>query len=323
MVSVITLTYKNFDGLFRTITSVLEQDWPEFEYIISDDGSGNFPKQEVIDFVEQNRKDNLKRFEVFDNKINVGTVKHLNNAIRWCEGEYIFDLSCNDLFVDEHTISRIIQAFDEEQCDVLFISRIDYKNGRVCAICPHYHDRKRIHKLDTKEKRLSAFMLTEHCDMFIGPNVIYKKSVIERNGYFDENYVLFEDAPMIAKMIINEKVSIRPDLFYVLYDCATGVSAPRSRNPILSNDINRYNSIGKMEYYDQVDNRARYHIRFGVERVNAKNSLQLMLVCIKYLPRIVGYSFYSLGRKISGVGDRCVIKKLHSPYFDERGILCK
>ena len=37
LISVITLTYKNYDRLFQTIKSVIIQDYPNIEYIISDD----------------------------------------------------------------------------------------------------------------------------------------------------------------------------------------------------------------------------------------------------------------------------------------------
>ena len=315
IVSIITMTYKDFSGLFNTIRSVLEQDWPEFEYIISDDGSGNFPKQAVIDFIELYKRENLKSYQVLDNKENVGTVKHLNRIIKLCNGEYIFDLSCNDLYVDQHTVSNIVNAFEQEKCDVLIVSRLDYHNKSIKAICPHIYDRKRMNRLDTKEKRLSAFLMTEHCDMFIAPNVFYKKSVIERNGYHDESYRLFEDAPMIAKFLLNERVSIRPDLYAVLYECKNGVSAPKSKNAILANDIKRFNSVGKMEYYEHVSKKARYHIRYGVERSKAKNLFEYVFVNIKYSPRIIGYLLYCLGRRINSVGDRRVLKEIHSSFL--------
>ncbi len=310
MVSVITLTYKNFDGLLDTIASVLNQDWPEFEYIISDDGSGNFPKEKVMDFVEKNKKKNITNFELILNENNCGTVKHLNNVLKKCHGEYIFDISSSDMFIDQHAISRIMNAFESDKCDVIVASRVDYKNSKIIETCPHFYDWKNVKKLDTREKRLSAFFLTQHFDMFIAPNVIYKKSVIERNDFFDENYKLLEDAPMIAKLLWNEKVSLRPDLFCVLYECKNGVSARGSKNRFLIDDLKRYNLIEKEKYYKFLDKKTQNHIKFGIEREKSTSLFHTIFLCIKYFPRIFSYLFYNIVRKFKAFGDYKLIKKM-------------
>ena len=164
-------------------------------------------------------------------------------------------------------------------------------------------------------------MTTEHFDMFIGPNVIYKKSVIERNGYFDENYLLFEDAPMIAKLLWNENVCVRPDLFAYCYDCETGISSPKVNNPILAEDIKRYNLYGKMEHFDDLSYKVKYHIRFGIEREKAESKLRYFLICIKYSPRIVGYLIYSMKRKVCQFGDKDIIDHLNISDFNKETII--
>ena len=160
-------------------------------------------------------------------------------------------------------------------------------------------------------------MLAEHYDMFIGPNVIYKKSAIVDNGFFDEGYVLFEDAPMIAKFIWNNNVCIRPDLFAYAYDCETGISAPGKRNPILSKDIKKYNLYGKLEHYDELPSRVQNHIKFGIEREQSKNCIHLALICIKYCPRIFEYLIYNIGQMLHRFGDYKVIKHITITDFDK------
>lgn len=315
MVSVITLTYKHYEKLLNTISSVLNQDWPEFEYIISDDGSGDFPEQIVAEYVEKHKKDNLKNFVICVNEHNLGTVKHLNSVIKKCKGEYIFDLSAEDVFVDEHVISRMVEAFKEEDCDALFVSRLEYKNGKICGICPHYFDRNRIYKLKTKKDLYSSFLRTEHFDTFIGPNFFYKKSVIVKNGYFDENYKLLEDAPMIGKVLWNEKVAIRLDIFSVIYECKTGVSAPGSKNKILADDLKYYNLYGKSQHLEELDSKTCNHIKFGIERERANSPVCLFFICLRYLPRIIGHTIYQIGRVLSSVGDCMVFRKIKKNNF--------
>lgn len=310
MISVITLTYKNYNGLFGTIASVLDQDVSEYEYIISDDGSGNFPEQSVIDFVNENKKANLKRFEIVLNKKNVGTVKHLNNAIKKCQGEYIFDICTNDFFVNKHAISDVVNTFEEEKCDVLITSRLEHINEKIVGMCPHYLDRNKALKLNDREKMYSALLRTHHYDMFIGPNYFYKKSVVERNGYFDENYVLLEDAPMLEKLIWNEKVSIRPDIFVVNYDCHDGVSVPGKRNALLSKDINFYNHYGKLKHFEYLDKNTQSHIKFGIEREEADSVIKYLIVCTKNCFRIIDFIWFYLIRIICGLYDKFKISSI-------------
>lgn len=307
-ISIITLTYKDYSNLFKTIKSILDQDCIGFEYIISDDGSGDFPEKEVRDFIDSNKKENLLNFELLINKTNVGTVKHLNNVIKRCNGDFIFDLSGNDYLLNNHVITYLLEVFDSEKCDVLIVSRVNYKNGKICGICPHYKEWKKINKLDTRLKRYSAMVRYEHFGMFIGPNVFYKREVIEKNGYFDENYVLLEDAPMICKMFWNNKVSIRPDVFAVVYDSENGVSSRKVKHPLLKEDLHRFNLYGKTEHYSELDFKTKYHIRFGIKREKAKNKVEFVIICLLYFPRLITYFFYSLGRKINSLYDKKYIK---------------
>ena len=48
LVSVITATYQKFERIPETIKSVFMQDYKQIEYIISDDGSYNFPEEFIM-----------------------------------------------------------------------------------------------------------------------------------------------------------------------------------------------------------------------------------------------------------------------------------
>lgn len=53
VVTVVTLSYKKFDYIFHAIDSVLSQTYPYIEYIIADDGSPNFPMDEIEEYVRK------------------------------------------------------------------------------------------------------------------------------------------------------------------------------------------------------------------------------------------------------------------------------
>ena len=64
VVTVVTLSYKKFDYIFHAIDSVLSQTYPYIEYIIADDGSPNFPMDEIEEYVRENKKENIIEFHV-------------------------------------------------------------------------------------------------------------------------------------------------------------------------------------------------------------------------------------------------------------------
>lgn len=56
LVSVVTLTYKNFDYIYKTIDSVISQNYNNIEYIIADDGSENFPYEDINNYINNKKK---------------------------------------------------------------------------------------------------------------------------------------------------------------------------------------------------------------------------------------------------------------------------
>ena len=241
----------------------------------------------------------------------MGTVKHLNNVLKKCEGEYIFDLASEDLFSSNHIVSEIVEHFQNSDCDVLIASRAVYTGSEITSLVPHKCDWEHIKSLDTAKKRYSAFMLTQHFDAFIGANVFYKKETIKKHGYFDEQYVLLEDAPMIGEFLWEDKVDIIPEIIGVIYEGENGVSTSKRKNAVLEKDISYFNQFGKLKHYEELDHRVKKHIDFGIERAKAKNKLQLALICFKYIPQIVDYGSFCLGRTISGFKDKEYINSLN------------
>ena len=67
LVTIVTLTYKKFNDLKKCIHSVLIQNYPNIEYIISDDGSENFPYEEIKKYIEENKREK-DRIEMEENQ---------------------------------------------------------------------------------------------------------------------------------------------------------------------------------------------------------------------------------------------------------------
>lgn len=310
LVSIILLTYNNFTRIRESLISILRQDYPNIELIVSDDCSVNFPIALVTDIINNNKKNNLSSFQTIVNKENLGTVKNLNNSIKASHGEYIFTLGTGDLFVNQDSVSNVINVFLEKKCDVVFTSRIVYKNDKLFEVLPHVADWRNINRLDTKISMYTSLMKTQHFSMFIGVTMVSKKTVIEEHNYYDENYRLLEDLPMIEKVIWDNNVVLCPNLTTILYEGASGVSAKGNVNPILQKDLDRYNKYGRLDHYQSLDTMTQKHIEFGIKRCDCKSVFQLIGYCFKYAPRIIDWKIYGFMRFFAKYKDKNYLKTI-------------
>ena len=307
-VSVVTLTYKNYDKLYDTIKSVLIQDYYNIEYIISDDASGDFPKEEIVKFIDENNVNDFE-YKIIINEENLGTVKNFNNAIRNCNGTYIFPLSGNDIFYNDHVVTELVDVFTNTNCKMVITGKVLYENEKIKCVYPHVNDIKNVYRLKSKYEKYRALMLSEHYEMFIGCNIYYDKSALEKYGLFDERYRLLEDLPILEKFLWNEEVELKPEFISISYDAKTGVTRKKNKaHPILQKDITLFNKSGKLAHYDELDKKTQKHIDFGIKRANAKNNIQIAFICLGYLGRIFSYSLYRIREIIQRSVDRKKLK---------------
>ena len=115
---------------------------------------------------------------------------------------------------------------------------------------------------------------------------------------------------MLATMIWNNKVVLKPELIAIIYEGSTGVSAKQSKNSLLGKDIQNFNQFGKLEHFDKLDRKTKKHILFGVKRAEAKSKIGFILVCLRYSPRIISYTLYNICRKVCGIGEKKYIRSM-------------
>ena len=101
LVTIVTSTYRHEQYLRRTIDSVLNQDYPNIEYIVINDGSPDGTEEILKSYGDRIHWETQK---------NMGEVPTLNRAIAMSKGELIGKLSSDDYFYPS-CISKIVQRF--------------------------------------------------------------------------------------------------------------------------------------------------------------------------------------------------------------------
>lgn len=112
LVSVIIIGYDNFDFLFEAVESVLRQDYPNIELIISNDGSPDFDGRALSDYISAHKRDNIKNIILNQNPENLGTVRHLNVAFPMATGEYITYFAADDaMYCEKNRLAHCLGIF--------------------------------------------------------------------------------------------------------------------------------------------------------------------------------------------------------------------
>ncbi|WP_336127584.1 glycosyltransferase family 2 protein [Mesoflavibacter sp. CH_XMU1422-2] len=125
LVSIITPMYNSEKFILKTINSVVNQTYSNWELMLIDDGSTDNTIQIVEDF-----KQKYSNITLLQNPTNLGTAQSRNKGILEAKGDYIAFLDADDLW-KPNKLDQQIQFMQNHNCDVSFSSyeQID-ENGK-------------------------------------------------------------------------------------------------------------------------------------------------------------------------------------------------
>ena len=198
LITVITLSYRS-KHLYDAVRSVLSQNYPSIQYIISDDATEDFDKDCLLRFIEQKNKGNICQALVLHHKTNIGTVANYNRALHEAKGKYIFPLAADDLYVNENVLYRWTQAFAEANAPVM------------CAYCDNYDEamqnflgrwpRPDHARILAKGNTEAIYRVMERVKILPGATMARTSDSLQTLGYFDETYRLLEDYPFAMQTL--------------------------------------------------------------------------------------------------------------------------
>ncbi len=185
-VSVCIPAFKRLDLLQRCLGSVLDQDFADFEVIITDDSPG----REIAEWL---RGISDRRIVYQHNQPPLGAPENWNCAIRLASGEYIKVLHHDDYFENNKALTMFVQALENNpQADLAF-SQMNIRFLKQQVFYRHKHTA-------TQLKRLR-----DNADFLFFRNIIGNPSaVIFRNNrhlFFDPRYRWLVDVELYIKIL--------------------------------------------------------------------------------------------------------------------------
>lgn len=235
LATVIVLSYNSPD-LFSTLRSVLEQDYPRIQLIVTDDGSVHFCEEMVETFIREHGTDRLESVQILINPENIGTVRTLNMALRRSEGEFVFNLAGDDCFYDSRVISDWVAAFEKTGAQVMTALReiCDEQLLHPLRVEPTADQIRKIRELTSEE----LFEELAATNFIFGCCTARTARSIQKYGLFDEQYRLIEDHSMNLRLLRMGERIVFFDRIVVKYRSG-GASSPARYNAVYAQDVDR------------------------------------------------------------------------------------
>lgn len=185
LVSVVIPVYNSEDTIHKTLQSVIDQTYDNFEILLIDDGSKDTSKEKIDDFIRENPTFNIS----YTYQENKGASAARNVGLKNAKGKYIALLDSDDVW-DRDKIALQLEAFSQNrEIDLLATNRNDEKFSSFLG-----HKFGKITRISTSLLLYKNFLLT--------PTVLFKKSIIDEVGYFDESMTHAEDLNYFLRISI-------------------------------------------------------------------------------------------------------------------------
>lgn len=219
-VSIITVTYNAAATIRDTIESVLAQDYPNIEHIIIDGAS----KDNTVEIV-QSYGDRIARFVSEPDR---GMYDGMNKGIKLATGDAIAILNADDVYINSHVISTIVEHFQQQQVDSVFADLIYVKHDEPDKIV-RYYSSAHFHP-----DKFAYGWMPAH------PTFVVKRWAFDRYGFFKTDYKIAADYELLIRFLAIHQMSYHY-IPQVLVKMRTGgaSTANLSSNWILNREIVR------------------------------------------------------------------------------------
>ncbi|HCJ6521833.1 TPA: glycosyltransferase [Enterobacter cloacae] len=306
--SFVIITYNQKNTIRASLLSVLEQDYKNFRLIITDDGSTDGTKEEILNVLNE-FSDVLKDVVFLDNVNNAGIVSNFNKAIPFITGDFFITQAGDDIAMPDRVSFSKGFFEDNKNCLAFFSSTIDISNENV-ILCTNYGE-----VINERNKRLGGVNITN--TLFdeagiLGASASYSVSLVNEAAI---PYVAFsEDKSLTLRAALRGEVHF-VNKCLVKYRRESGVTiVGKTTRKVYSKLMYRrsrfYKSL-KFDHYYQYNKRTpQEQNKIRKLRISCMLSNRLL----KGKESFVGYLFKSL---LSGLLNKVTLRGVH--YFIRGG----
>jgi len=199
-VSVIMAVYNGAEYVEDAIESILEQTCSDFEFIIINDGSTDRTHEIICKY-------NDPRIRLI-NQENTGLTRALNVGLSLARGRYIARIDADDISLPER-LEKQVALFEKNKDVVLqgsLFCLINVKNGRLY-----------FKHLPNTERKLRLFLALRGTP-FRHSTVMFRRSVVEKVGVYNEKYVTAQDYEYWIRIAAQHRIAMLPEYLCLARD---------------------------------------------------------------------------------------------------------
>lgn len=228
--SIIMAAYNAEKEIERSIRSVLNQSFKDYEFIVVNDASTDMTSEIVSKYSE------IKLISHAENKRAGGA---RNTGIENATGEYIIFLDSDDVLTDENVLSRINEKIGNDNPDVVYLGFEAVGDGFEGKFIPTEHN-------SIKENRLIEWNYANVWD------VVWNKKFLNENNirFVEKKY--FEDFVFYYTGILKSSSYKYTDFVSITYSSGRTDSMTTLINPKKIQDL-YYNMEVLLDIYNDLD----------------------------------------------------------------------
>ena len=180
--SIITINRNNANGLDKTIQSVINQSYEDFEYIVIDGNSTDHS----IDIIKKYNSN----INYWVSETDKGIYNAMNKGIAKANGNYVLFLNSGDYLVNNDVLKSVFEK--QQTADIIYGNmQIDWGNGKITS-------GKMPDKITFKQM---------YIDTLWHPVSFIKKTLFDKYGLYNETYKVVADYDFFFKVIIINNVT--------------------------------------------------------------------------------------------------------------------
>lgn len=208
-VSIITPSYNRANIIHETAESIFRQTYPNWEWIIVDDGSSD------------NSWEIIKKYAACDSRVKVfkrerepkGACPCRNIAVEKSSGDFLIFLDTDDLLASFCIEQRVEAFLNNPEMDFIVFSTLMFKNKP--------DDLKLLWNIDSEQDDIDRILIGD--PICQGTGTIWKKSSFEKIGMWDERLYLWQDIQLHLRSLISglkycKRMDLSPDVFIRISD---------------------------------------------------------------------------------------------------------
>lgn len=189
-ISLVTITYNSEKTLADTIQSVLEQTYPDIEYIVVDGAS----KDKTVSIIQQYAPLFEGRMK-WISEPDKGLYDAMNKGIQMATGDVIGILNSDDFFTSKEVLAKVAEAFKKvTKLDAVY-GDVHFVNPTNLNKCVRYYSSKIF-----KRNLMRLGFMPAH------PSFYLRRECFEKYGLYKTDYKIAADFEFLLRVIFKNNI---------------------------------------------------------------------------------------------------------------------